>query len=413
MRKFAVFALLLCGMVVTCGCTFVPGVNIHITFTETLMTIFVDAVNGDDSDGTGSEQEPFRTITKALTRAGNRSTIWVADGTYDTGLGEVFPLKLRNVILYGLSGSPSAVRIAGPIEGYKYVEWGYFSCGPELTIFSGSKDSVFLYGVEVDSAVEFRQSCSYIAMWSVSAPSLDVSVGRSLYAEGCDFDFAEVRGGADVHALFRYSHFREVLMQAKGNFYSCKLGGGLAVDNCIVIRGGVPVGLGGTDIYGAKTGVLVEDECEVELRGCNMEDLDCAIYLESDARAWIRFTDISQVGRGIEITDSASAYLEQNDILGCEDYALVVSSTSPDIDLGGGTLGSIGENTIRNNFSYGNAYPSIRDERPANAGSPIYAINNMWDGSGPLEPTGTVSGPATDIMNYEIINAGNSIIFSN
>jgi parallel beta-helix repeat protein len=57
-------------------------------------SLYVDAVNGNDL-GPGTSNEPFKTITHALSADGSDKTIKVRPGTYDAALGEVFPLVLQ------------------------------------------------------------------------------------------------------------------------------------------------------------------------------------------------------------------------------------------------------------------------------------------------------------------------------
>jgi len=74
-----------------------------------LGTIYVDAVHGSDSTGTGAIGAPFKTITSALTHAGSGSVIWVYPGTYEPP-AEAFPILLQpGVSLRSLSGPEQTV----------------------------------------------------------------------------------------------------------------------------------------------------------------------------------------------------------------------------------------------------------------------------------------------------------------
>lgn len=57
--------------------------------------LYVNPSAGNDSNGTGDEQEPFQTITHALQVAQPNTAIVLAPGTYSTETGETFPLKLK------------------------------------------------------------------------------------------------------------------------------------------------------------------------------------------------------------------------------------------------------------------------------------------------------------------------------
>ncbi|PAX51998.1 DUF1565 domain-containing protein [Brunnivagina elsteri] len=57
--------------------------------------VFVNPSVGDDKVGNGSEQTPLKTITRAIEVAAPNSTIILAQGTYSSVTGEVFPLILK------------------------------------------------------------------------------------------------------------------------------------------------------------------------------------------------------------------------------------------------------------------------------------------------------------------------------
>jgi hypothetical protein len=70
-------------------------------------------MTGSDSAGTGSLYKPYRTITKALTRAGLNQTVLIGAGEYNAAAGEAFPLRVpTGVYLHG-AGSDSTY-ITGP-----------------------------------------------------------------------------------------------------------------------------------------------------------------------------------------------------------------------------------------------------------------------------------------------------------
>ncbi|WP_078130208.1 LIC10774 family surface protein [Leptospira alexanderi] len=66
-------------------------------------THYVDSISGNDSNA-GTKSAPYRTITKALSasKADGTKVILVAPGTYDTSIGETFPMYIPDgVNLYG------------------------------------------------------------------------------------------------------------------------------------------------------------------------------------------------------------------------------------------------------------------------------------------------------------------------
>ena len=79
---------------------------------------YVDGNFGDDANP-GSEALPLKTISTALALAHSGSTIKVAEGTYDTALGEVFPLVIPAGVQ--LIGDVSTRGAATIIDGYGNV----------------------------------------------------------------------------------------------------------------------------------------------------------------------------------------------------------------------------------------------------------------------------------------------------
>ncbi len=72
---------------------------------------WVDAVNGDDTNGDGTASAPWKTITKAISSiADTVKRINVKPGTYDTALGETFPIAVPDgVVLRGTSTAADVI----------------------------------------------------------------------------------------------------------------------------------------------------------------------------------------------------------------------------------------------------------------------------------------------------------------
>ncbi|WP_061218501.1 LIC10774 family surface protein [Leptospira weilii] len=70
-------------------------------------THYVDSISGNDSSA-GTKSAPYRTITKALSasEADGTKVIYVAPGTYDTSIGETFPMYI-----------PDGVNVFGDYDG--------------------------------------------------------------------------------------------------------------------------------------------------------------------------------------------------------------------------------------------------------------------------------------------------------
>ncbi len=60
-----------------------------------LNVIYVDATNGSDTNGNGSQQAPYRTLTYVTEIAPSGTIIQLLPGLYSEASGEVFPLKLK------------------------------------------------------------------------------------------------------------------------------------------------------------------------------------------------------------------------------------------------------------------------------------------------------------------------------
>ncbi len=88
--------------------------------------------------GNGSQACPFKTITQALAAAGtvNPMTVYVAAGTYDAALGEVFPLNVgSNVVVEGAVGATCT-------RGASIVGAGQTATGVATIVLAGQVDCV-------------------------------------------------------------------------------------------------------------------------------------------------------------------------------------------------------------------------------------------------------------------------------
>ncbi|MBI1853981.1 MAG: DUF1565 domain-containing protein [Planctomycetes bacterium] len=84
---------------------------------------WVDAANGNDTAGDGSVTRPWRTITRALTvlnppSASAPANVHINPGTYDSALGEVFPLHMNPFVnLLGADPATTIIRVPGSAAG--------------------------------------------------------------------------------------------------------------------------------------------------------------------------------------------------------------------------------------------------------------------------------------------------------
>lgn len=102
---------------------------------------YVDAASGDDSNP-GTQAEPFKTITHAVSTADINKKIKVLPGTYDAALGENFPIELKEgQILVGDEDEKGDGATATEISGFGEFQTGWFTSvvGAEGSSISGFK----------------------------------------------------------------------------------------------------------------------------------------------------------------------------------------------------------------------------------------------------------------------------------
>jgi hypothetical protein len=111
---------------------------------------YVDAVNGSDASGDGSPGNPWQTLTHALSQVdGPDVEIHAAPGTYDTALGEVFPLTMEPGVSLVGSGYTNTV-VLGTSANYVFVFPNTVQYGSDTTIrgfrISGGSEGIRIYG---------------------------------------------------------------------------------------------------------------------------------------------------------------------------------------------------------------------------------------------------------------------------
>jgi parallel beta-helix repeat protein len=108
--------------------------------------LFVNPGIGEDKEGNGGENNPFKTITQALQKATPNTVITLTPGTYSSETGEVFPLIFRQgvSILGDASNQGQGIRIQG---GGEYLSRSYG--GQNVTIVGANQAN--LTGVTVSN----------------------------------------------------------------------------------------------------------------------------------------------------------------------------------------------------------------------------------------------------------------------
>jgi len=94
------------------------GYHYPVAFAENLTNgvLYVDALNGNDaSNGWKQGSSALKTITAALGRAIDGTTIYISTGIYNTALGEIFPLTIQdnNISLIGTNRTTTIIDVGG------------------------------------------------------------------------------------------------------------------------------------------------------------------------------------------------------------------------------------------------------------------------------------------------------------
>ncbi|EQA62903.1 LIC10774 family surface protein [Leptospira alexanderi] len=92
------------------------------------ITYYVDALHGSDSNTGIAPSLPFKTITKAASLAASGDGILVAAGTYNTALGEVFPIKIADGVT--ILGDEQSKGNTGGMYSYYSGSGTYGNPGP-------------------------------------------------------------------------------------------------------------------------------------------------------------------------------------------------------------------------------------------------------------------------------------------
>jgi len=146
------------GSTATSGNLTVKGTNtcgdgLSSTFPVTVASPhYVNATTGSNTTGDGSLGKPWKTITYALQQMSGtgQHSIYVAAGTYNTTLGETFPLNMVNgvslvgagndvTVIYGESNQ-SVIKCVGITDAYTRIE------GFTIKKGGGTKTGSYFYG---------------------------------------------------------------------------------------------------------------------------------------------------------------------------------------------------------------------------------------------------------------------------
>ena len=346
------------------------------------MDLYVDANDGSDEAGDGSQANPYKTITKAASTIpigdAFEYTIHMQEGIYNLALGEVSPLVLEDTHLQGEGATRNDVIIVLEIEAR-----GSFSMTNLTSILRVSFHHG--WGDESHGDVTLDNVCL--------EGNVDIaSLGPVLIAD-CDFKAGDldVYGHPEeltvVRNVFENNSFQfygqSVLIEGNEGECSLETGTGNLVIQDNNLEGSTIA------VHNTTTPAIIQNNSA------------STITLNGSSSALVSGNVLVGTWVGIIVDRQASAEIENNEIRGHE--IGVLAEYLAIVDLGGGALGSVGGNIFADLTSY-----AIDDDRVQHAG-PISAKDNTWDDP---QPAGTVVGPVDNPPNCKISNEGNSIIFS-
>jgi hypothetical protein len=148
---------------------------------------YVDAVKGaNDKTGTSAEN-PWKTITHALSKAygtiDDQAVIHVAAGTYDMALGETFPLVMKGyVTLQGAAKETTIIDASGSNKSAIYCEniSGFVMSGLSITGGNAAENGGGLYAY--DSVMQI-ENC-------IATANYAGLLGGGFYLEHCEVDIS-------------------------------------------------------------------------------------------------------------------------------------------------------------------------------------------------------------------------------
>lgn len=312
---------------------------------------------GDDATGRGTEDAPFRTLTRALAVSGAGDLVALQDGRYEAAAGEVWPFQHWDATFAPLPlpepNVPDGVTVRGSSrEGV--VLAGAYLFGDASVAFaftgSGRLERLTLEGfatailastgdVVVDDVTLLDNSEGLVALGDA-----DVAFARA-FVQGSLHDAVHVMGAATVRAF-------DVLLDA--NLWGITASGDARLELDLVWI--ASSGLEGLRVRHGSTAVLR------------------ATTVEGSALAGVRMSGRSLVVRESEIRGNGAS-------------GLVVEDDPDQVDFG--TLLDPGGNTFEGNLPY-----QVHDARPARDdlfGVPVTFSESTLQGAVP--PTSIEAGP--------------------
>ncbi|MBS3788886.1 DUF1565 domain-containing protein [Candidatus Bipolaricaulota bacterium] len=364
------------------------AVLLCVTLTTTLVLaqdadIYVDANEGNDKTGDGTQDGPYKTITKAVQVANNsmdRKKIHVAKGVYNLNTGEKFPLTVKNVDLVGNPDDLEAVKIA-----------------TQMTFRNSLIKGLHFYrSVEVQDGTVIQEN----AFSGINGDAINLRIEGSSKIRGNSFKDNQQAIDGNVSGSLTITK-NTLLNNSRGASIALYKGGEVAIASNQVRaaergRGFI------ISLRGGKCRAIVQGN-EITARvGVGLS------FRGGGGRALIPNNTISSDETGIELrlNDSGGEVVLANNKISGQNSVSLTGSGNVKADLGGGPLENSGKNTFQ-----ASEY-CIKYELPPYNGK-IYAKNNTWkDAYGnTFQPPTTLEGSA-DTDHFLIEDEGNMIVFS-
>ncbi|MEX0267942.1 DUF1565 domain-containing protein [Leptolyngbyaceae cyanobacterium UHCC 1019] len=257
--------------------------------------LYVDVNNGSDRNS-GTDGSPLKTIAQAIAQVRPGMTIQLSPGVYNTGTGEVFPLKLpQNVTLRGNPESQGkGTQITG---GGKFLSptWA----GQSVTI------------VATDG--------SQVVGLSLTNPN---SRGTAIWMEaGAPLIEANRFVGSDREGVFASGTATPTV---RNNLFEQNGGNGISFTRD---SGGT---MEGNTVRYNGFGISVSDRATPRLIRNQISQNKDGMVINGDSRPLLNFNRIIDNGRdGIVVTNNASPTLRQNSFSDNEQYDLHNTSKQP------------------------------------------------------------------------------------
>ncbi len=145
-------------------------------------TFYVNAATGNDSRTPAMAQSsgtPWKTLTKALANVASGDDVQVASGTYDTGLGESFPLELQDGV--AIQGAGKATTTLSAPAGDPVFE------NLDTPLSSGTTLSGFT--LTHDGAVSSMTSQTLVHLQPTSVAMAPVIDDNAFESRGSDYEY--------------------------------------------------------------------------------------------------------------------------------------------------------------------------------------------------------------------------------